>query len=236
MNTRLRKRLAHLTNRFSPLSDLSDSLDELNMTGANSGTPSVPPSVVNHELYTNFVDIPKFSGVSKTIDIKTWVDQLDTVTAERLHKDIKSTTSMGEVVCLLQNYADLPQTLDPHIMTISQQQSTSKSENTHQQNKTGQRKSRDHSRTQNVANNRPRSSSRPAAGVCYNCLRPGHIARDCYSRIRCHNCGYSGHKAQTCKNAPWCEHHQMTGHTTAECRMAKNQNFRARSPSPAPQN
>ena len=222
MNTRLRKRLAHLTNRFSPLSNLSGSLDELNMTGANSGTPSV----VKHEFYTN-----SLLALSKCLE------KLDPMTAERLHKDIKSTTSMGEVVCLLQNYADLPQTLDPHIMTISSQpQSTPKLENTHQQNKTGQRKSRDHSRTQNVANNRPRSSSRPAAGVCYNCLRPGHIARDCYSRIRCHNCGYSGHKAQTCKNAPWCEHHQMTGHTTAECRMAKNQNFRARSPSPAPQN
>ena len=37
---------------------------------------------------------------------------------------------------------------------------------------------------------------------CFSCGRPGHLARNCYSRrtIQCFNCGMTGHVARDCKN------------------------------------
>jgi len=36
-------------------------------------------------------------------------------------------------------------------------------------------------------------------GVCYNCKRPGHMAKDCrVPRLSCFNCGHRGHKSSAC--------------------------------------
>ena len=174
----------------------------------------------------------EFTQLAKLLAISKFVETLDRVTAERLHKDIKPKTTLGEILCLITNYQDMPQMLDP-ILSVAKGQANAQQSST-QEGRQTQHQSRHTSRENRYYRNRS-ASRHNSRVVCYNCNKSGHVSRECWSRVKCSNCSYMGHVAQNCRSQPWCEIHRRVGHTTANCRSANSQrsNFRGRSPSPA---
>ena len=134
------------------------------------------------------------------------------VIQERLYKDIKHDTPLGEVDCLLKGYAELENTGSQYVLPARPTAT--------------QRHSRTPTRTNHSTTNRGRSPSMHKQYLeCYNCNKLGHSARNCYAGATCSNCQYKGHIESVCRNASWCAFHKMIGHRTADCR-ARKQNFR----------
>ena len=131
---------------------------------------------------------------------------------ERLYKDIKHDTPLGEVDCLLKGYAELENSGSQYVLAARPTAT--------------QRHSRTPTRASHSTPNRGRSPSMHRQYLeCYNCNKLGHSARNCYAGVTCSNCQFKGHKESVCWNAPWCSFHNMIGHRTVDCR-ARNQNFR----------
>ncbi|PAA53772.1 hypothetical protein BOX15_Mlig027223g1, partial [Macrostomum lignano] len=53
--------------------------------------------------------------------------------------------------------------------------------------------------------------------ICYNCRKPGHLAKDCPSGVICHNCGQEGHLSRDCKSLPRCHNCGQEGHLAKNC-------------------
>ena len=158
------------------------------------------------------------SQVGKMLAISKIMAGLDKVTAERLHKDIKTTSKVGDIACYLRRYGDMPRALDTCVLPI-------------QRGKRSPTPSRG-------ARGRSLSRSRAQSSVeCYKCHKLGHLARGCRTRLKCNNCQYNGHMERDCRNESWCEYHKSTGHTTRNCR-AKNSksktNFQGNTDTTAP--
>ncbi len=134
------------------------------------------------------------------------------IVQERLYKDIKHDTPLGEVDCLLKGYAELDDSCSQHVLAARPTAT--------------QRHSRTPSRANYSTPNRGRSPSMHRQYLeCYNCNKLGHSARNCYAGATCSNCQFKGHIESVCRNASWCAYHKMVGHRTVDCR-ARNQNFR----------
>ncbi len=150
--------------------------------------------------------------MGKLLAMAKFMTGLDKVTRERLHKDLKVSSKVGDIACYQRTYDNAPQILDPHVMSINQSKTTSST-----------RSPRSTSRTRDTSN-RGRSTSmsqrQNAAGIieCHKCHRSGHTYKQCYANIKCNNCQYRGHLEQDCRNEPWCEWHRRVGHKTADCR------------------
>lgn len=163
----------------------------------------------------------ELTQVGKFLAMAKFMTGLDKVTKERLHKDIKPSSKIGDIACHLRTYEDAPRILDPYVMQVKHSEPAT-------------RPSRSMSRTLDTSG-RSRSTSRPrghnASGSmeCFRCHKLGHMYRECYARLKCNNCQYKGHHEQDCRNDPYCTWHQRVGHTTANCRGKNNnkpkQNF-----------
>lgn len=57
----------------------------------------------------------------------------------------------------------------------------------------------------------------PNVAVCNNCGLPGHIAAECSSKTMCWNCKEPGHLANQCSNDPICHLCNTTGHLARAC-------------------
>jgi len=149
--------------------------------------------------------------IAKIIIISKILTETDQLTAERLHKDLKKDSYIGEIEILLENYAEMPGHVATYVLPVN---------STSEQTGSDHRQSRTHSRDRGRNEFRTRSSSRPRYTTieCYNCHKPGHTARECYNNIVCENCQYEGHHESICWNVSWCNHHQMIGHKTRDCR------------------
>ena len=140
------------------------------------------------------------------------------IVQERLYRDLKPETQLGEVDCLLKGYAEMDPTCSQIVLVTNTDSRITTTQNT-------QRQGRSHSRTRTTTPHRGRSPSMQRQYIeCYNCKKIGHSARNCYAGITCANCQYKGHPESVCRNPPWCSFHNMIGHKTANCR-ARNQNF-----------
>lgn len=53
--------------------------------------------------------------------------------------------------------------------------------------------------------------------LCNNCYKPGHIAVECTNEKACNNCRKSGHLARNCTNDPVCNLCHVAGHLAREC-------------------
>ena len=135
------------------------------------------------------------------------------IVREKLFKDIKPDTQLGEVDCLLKGYAEIDPTYSHWVLSADTDSHTV----------TTQRQGRVQSRTRNTTPHRGRSPSKQRQYMeCYICKKSGHSARNCYAGITCNNCQYKGHKESVCRNPPWCSFHNMIGHKIANCRARKN--------------
>ena len=157
----------------------------------------------------------KIEQVAKMITISKFIAETDNITAEKLYKDVQSSSHIGDIDILLEGYEEIPRTPDPYVLPVNPPQETTVES-------TG--RSRTPTRT---THSRSRSTSRVRAPPieCYNCHKVGHTYKECHKRIICHNCQYPGHHANNCRNLPWCNYHKMTGHRTQNCRAKKNQDF-----------
>ena len=154
----------------------------------------------------------ELTQMAKLLAMGKFMTGLDKLTIERLHKDLKVTSKVGDIACHLRNYSDMTPVLDPYVMQVQTQHTQA------------ERPSRSMSRVSENVTNRSRSISRPrrqntvSKVECYRCHKIGHISRECRVRVVCRNCQYPGHLEQDCRNEAWCEYHHRTGHTTANCR------------------
>ena len=167
----------------------------------------------------------ELSKVAKIVAMARFMTGIDKLTRERLHKDIKGHSKIGDIACYLKTYRDMPPVVDPYIMQVQTQPTQAV------------RSSRSMSRDRDSVTNRSKSISKPRGQntgttfsnvECFKCHKTGHISRECRAKIKCRNCQYTGHHERNCRNAPWCEYHQRTGHTTSDCRGRANkfrQNF-----------
>jgi cellular nucleic acid-binding protein len=53
-----------------------------------------------------------------------------------------------------------------------------------------------------------------------NCYKPGHLQKECTNEKACNNCRQSGHIARNCTNDPVCNLCNVAGHLTRECPKA----------------
>ena len=177
-------------------------------------------------IKTGSPDDISVSSVLKMIMMGHVINTNQGVVVERLHRDLKPTTHIGEIDCLLKGYAETSPSIPHYESSILAVKATPKSpQPPHRSSRTPTRGDRDRDNT----HHRQRSTSRHRNNItCYTCNRTGHTAKQCYSQHICKNCQYQGHLESYCRNLPWCSHHQRVGHRTDECR-AKNktnsQNF-----------
>lgn len=53
--------------------------------------------------------------------------------------------------------------------------------------------------------------------LCSNCYKPGHFREECTNEKACNNCRQSGHIARNCTNDPVCNLCNVAGHLARQC-------------------
>ena len=143
------------------------------------------------------------------------------VVQERLYKDIKDSTGLREIDCLLKGYAQLDPSVTQYVLPA--QRETPRESRPQSRNSTSYR-GRSNSFRGRSSSRGQRNSTNRYNIECFKCHKRGHMANECYSGDTCDNCQRKGHNERVCRSRPWCLHHKQTGHKTADCRA--KQNFR----------
>ena len=132
---------------------------------------------------------------------------------EKLYKDIKPTMFLDEVRHIMDEHIQKDPTCSRYVLS-TRPQSPSPERRARRQTP-GRRNT-----NRNYTHSRTRSQHRTQQQLtCYNCQKPGHTVRDCYTAPKCENCQFHGHCESQCWGQPYCTYHQMIGHQNKECRQ-----------------